>query len=67
MIRAEPEALGLFFAETGLEASPDEVQLWTEIDFFDFIIDFAAVPSDSLSMDSLVPLLEYLPMHLLEK
>lgn len=67
MIDAAPEDLGIFFAEIGLEASPDEVLLWTDSDFCDLILDFTGTASDSQSSDSLNFLLETLPVHLLEK
>ncbi|PIE51392.1 hypothetical protein CSA37_11740 [Candidatus Fermentibacteria bacterium] len=65
MIAAEPAELGMFFAEIGLEASPDEVSLWSEQDFLDILTDFTAASTDTTPTDSLLPLLEELPLHLL--
>ncbi len=67
MKNADPENLGMFFAEIGLEASPDEVHLWAEKDFYDMVMDFAPEAPDSGALDSLLPLIESLPMELLEK
>lgn len=67
MTEAEPQALGMFFAEIGLEASPDEVLLWTDMDFYDLIMDFAPAAPDTAPPDSLLPLVESLPVELLEK
>jgi hypothetical protein len=67
MIEAAPEDLGIFFAEIGLEASPDEVHIWTDSDFRDLILDFSSVEVDSQTPDSLNFILETLPLHLLEK
>ena len=67
MTEAEPQALGMFFAEIGLEASPDEVVLWTDMDFYDLIMDFAPAAPDTAPPDSLLPLVESLPVELLEK
>ncbi len=61
---AEPEGLGMFFAEIGLEASPDEVHLWAPGDFHQLITDFTGA-DDSSTGDSLLPRLEELPLNLL--
>ena len=66
MREAEPEALGMFFAEIGLEASPDEVHFWTDMDFYDLIIEFSPEAPDSGAPDSLLPLVDSLPLELLE-
>lgn len=57
----------MFFAEIGLEASPDEVHLWGEWDFYDLVLDFSPAAPDTGSPDSLLPLVESLPLELLEK
>ncbi len=67
MICAEPAELGMFFAEIGLEASPDEVHLWAPRDFHQLITDFTGAHDDSSSGDSLLPRLEELPLHLLQE
>lgn len=67
MKEAAPEDLGMFFAEIGLEASPDEVHLWQAEDFYDLLMDFSPEAPDSGVPDSLFPLLESLPLELLEK
>jgi len=66
MKSAPLENLGMFFAEIGLEASPDEVHLWAEQDFYDMVMDFAPEAPDSGAPDSLLPLVESLPLELLE-
>lgn len=67
MTNADPQALGMFFAEIGLEASPDEIFLWSDMDFYDLIMDFAPAAPDTAPPDSLLPLVESLPLELLEK
>jgi len=62
---ASPRSLGIFFAEIGLEASPDEVQLWGINDFSDLLMEFSDLSADSGTPDSLMPLLEGLPLELL--
>ena len=64
MTCAEPAGLGMFFAEIGLEASPDEVHLWAPEDFYQLITDFTVPAADS-SSDSLLPRLNELPLELL--
>lgn len=66
MTEAEPAGLGMFFAEIGLEASPDEVHLWGPGDFHQLITDFTGAAYDSSCGDSLLPRLEELPLHLLQ-
>jgi len=66
MKTADPANLGMFFAEIGLEASPDEVFLWSDNDFYDMVMDFSPEAPDSGSPDSLLPLVESLPLELLE-
>lgn len=67
MEAAEPAQLGMFFAEIGLEASPDEVLLWGPRDFYDMVVDFSPEAPDSGTPDSLMPLVRSLPLELLEK
>lgn len=67
MEEAEPAQLGMFFAEIGLEASPDEVLLWGPRDFYDMVVDFSPEAPDSGAPDSLMPLVNSLPLELLEK
>ncbi len=67
MLNASPSSLGLFFAEIGLEAAPGELPLWGDDSYYELIIEFSDYPSDSSSSDSLLPLLEGLPLDLLSE
>ena len=62
---ASPAALGQFFAEIGLEAAPDEILLWSSDNFCELLMEFSDLAPDSGTPDSLLPLLESLPLHLL--
>ncbi|MFO7625632.1 MAG: hypothetical protein R6V62_00065 [Candidatus Fermentibacteraceae bacterium] len=60
-----PEQRGLFFAQIGLEASPDEVFLWERADFVEVIVVFGEGTSPDLTEDSTKVFLNGLPLHLL--
>ena len=62
---ASPAALGQFFAEIGLEAAPDEILLWSSDTFCELLMEFSDLAPDSGTPDSLYPLLDGLPLHLL--
>lgn len=62
---AAPQALGMFFAEIGLEAAPDEVHLWGSDTFCELLMEFSDLAPDSGAPDSLFPLLNGLPLELL--
>lgn len=57
----------MFFAEIGLEASPDEVQLWESEDFLQMVLDLTPEAPDSASAYSLLWRIGTLPVELLEK
>ncbi|MCK5133976.1 MAG: hypothetical protein KAR40_17735 [Candidatus Sabulitectum sp.] len=65
LTRATPQALGMFFAEIGLEAAPDEVHLWGSDTFCELLMEFSDLAPDSGTPDSLLPLLNGLPLELL--
>ena len=65
LTKASPQTLGLFFAEIGLEAAPDEVHLWGSDTFCELLMEFSDLAPDSGIPDSLFPLLEGLPLELL--
>lgn len=65
MLNASLESLGLFFAEIGLEAAPGELPLWGDDSYYELVIDFSDYSPDTLDSDSLLPLLEGLPLELL--
>lgn len=67
MLKSTPESLGLFFAEIGLEAAPNELLLWGDDSYYELIIEFSDSQSDSSSSDSLLPLLHGLPLELLSE
>jgi len=56
---------GLFFAEIGLEAAPDEVFNWEMADFVEVIVVFGEGPLPARSEDSTKVFLNGLPLHLL--
>lgn len=60
---ATPEQVGVFFAQIGLEASPDEVFLWERADFAEVIVVFG--DGTPRSPDSTKIFLNGLPVHLL--
>ncbi|MCK5785616.1 MAG: hypothetical protein KAH54_03550 [Candidatus Sabulitectum sp.] len=62
---ASPQALGIFFAEIGLEAAPDEIHLWGNNTYCELLMEFSDLAPDSGTPDSLIPLLEGLPLELL--
>ena len=62
---ASPQALGVFFAEIGLEAAPGEIHLWGDDTFCELLMEFSDIVPDSGSPDSLLPLLDGLPLELL--
>lgn len=62
---ASPQALGMFFAEIGLEAAPGEIHLWGNDTFCELLMEFSDLVPDSGSPDSLLPLLDGLPLELL--
>ncbi len=64
---ASPQALGMFFAEIGLEAAPDEIQLWDSNTYCELLMEFSDLAPDSGTPDSLFPLLEGLPLELLDQ
>lgn len=65
LLRASTEARAFFFAEIGLEASPDEVSLWGTPDFAEIIVEFGK-PGHGNGMDSITVLHNGLPLHLLQ-
>jgi len=67
MLNASPPSLGLFFAEIGLEAAPGELPLWGDDSYYELIMEFSDYSPDSLCSDSLLPLLEGLPLELLSE
>ncbi len=62
---ASPGQRGLFFAEIGLEAAPDEVFLWERADFVEVIVVFGEGPLPDRTDDSTKVFLNGLPLHLL--
>lgn len=62
---ASAEQRGVFFAQIGLEASPDEVFLWERADFAEVIVVFGEGPLPARSEDSTKVFLNGLPLHLL--
>ncbi|MEA3266707.1 MAG: hypothetical protein U9P42_07170 [Candidatus Fermentibacteria bacterium] len=62
---ASPRALGMFFAEIGLEAAPGEIHLWDNNTYCELLMEFSDLAPDSGTPDSLFPLLEGLPLELL--
>ncbi|MEN8209877.1 MAG: hypothetical protein ABFR50_11575 [Candidatus Fermentibacteria bacterium] len=62
---ASPQALGVFFAEIGLEAAPGEIHLWGNETYCELLMEFSDLAPDSGTPDSLFPLLEGLPLELL--
>jgi hypothetical protein len=62
---ASPEQIGVFFAEIGLEASPDEVFRWERADFAEVIVVFGEDSLPAGSEDSTRVFLNGLPLHLL--
>lgn len=62
---ASPEQVGVFFAEIGLEASPDEVFLWERADFAEVIVVFGEDSLPEGSEGSTRVFLNGLPLHLL--
>ena len=62
---ASTGSLGVFFAEIGLEAAPDEILLWGPETYHELLLEFSDYPLDSLKQDSLFPLLQGLPLELL--
>lgn len=60
-----PEQRGLFFAQIGLEASPDEIFLWERADFVEVIVVFGEGPLPDRTDDSTKVFLNGLPLHLL--
>lgn len=65
LTEATPQQLGEFFSEIGLEAAPDEVFLWGNDTFCELLMEFSDSAPDSGTPDSLLPLLEGLPLELL--
>ncbi len=65
MTEATPQQLGEFFSEIGLEAAPDEVFLWGNDNFCELLLEFSDTAPESGTPDSLLPLLEGLPLELL--
>ncbi len=63
---ASPQALGLFFAEIGLEAAPDEILLWGDDTYYELLTEFSDFMPDSSNPNRLIPLLEGLPLELLK-
>lgn len=62
---ASPGQVGVFFAEIGLEASPDEVFRWERADFAEVIVVFGEDSLPTRSEDSTRVFLNGLPLHLL--
>ena len=62
---ATPEQVGVFLAEIGLEASPDEIFLWEMADFAEVIVVFGEDSLPTGSEDSTRVFLNGLPLHLL--
>lgn len=65
LLEASAEQRGLFFAQIGLEAAPDEVLLWERADFAEVIVVFGEDPLPSCPGDSAKVFLNGLPLHLL--
>ena len=65
LTEASPSDLGMFFAAIGLAASPDEVHLWADEDFYDLAVDFSPKCADGQPADSLMPLVMGLPLDIL--
>lgn len=65
LTEATPQQLGEFFSEIGLEASPDEIFLWSNNNFCELIVEFSDIAPDSGTPDSILPLLDGLPLELL--
>lgn len=65
LLRASVGARACFFAEIGLEASPDEILLWRTEDFVEIIAVFGEGSQTGKDSDSITVLLNGLPLHLL--
>jgi len=65
ILAASPAQVGVFFAQIGLEASPDEVLLWERADFAEVIVVFGEGPPPDRTDDSTKVFLNGLPLHLL--
>ena len=65
LTEATPQQLGEFFSEISLEASPDEIFLWSDDNFCELLMEFSDSAPDSGAPDSLLPLLDGLPLELL--
>lgn len=66
ILDASVESLGLFFAEIGLEAAPDEVVRWETGDFIEIIQVYGDCRFPGKAPDSVKVFMGGLPLHLLE-